>query len=132
MKKLFANIDPLKFKNDFVSDEQCLSFLSQTKWNKGFVCRKCGNTNYCKGKKPFSRRCTKCKSEESATAHTVFHGCRFPLPSAFELMYHVCQKPAISSYELSRILETRQMTCWKFKKKLRECLDKNSSLILDT
>jgi hypothetical protein len=48
------------------------------------------------------------------------------------LMYHVCQKPAISSYELSRILETRQMTCWKFKKKLRECMHKNSSLILDT
>ncbi len=131
MKKLFAKIDPLKFKNEFASDEQCLSFLSEMKWSKGFVCRKCGNTNYCSGKKPYSRRCTKCKSEESATAHTVFHACKFPLPSAFELMYNVCHKPDISSYELSRLLKTRQMTCWKFKKKLMECLEKNDGLLLD-
>jgi hypothetical protein len=46
-------------------------------------------------------------------------------------MYHVCQRPDISSYELSRLLETRQMTCWKFKKKLTECLQNNNSLITD-
>jgi hypothetical protein len=45
-------------------------------------------------------------------------------------MYLVCNKPGISSYELSRLLETRQMTCWKFKKKLTECLEKNGNLIL--
>jgi hypothetical protein len=46
-------------------------------------------------------------------------------------MYRVCQKPDISSYELSRILETRQMTCWRFKKKLLDCLEHGKSLILD-
>jgi putative intracellular protease/amidase len=131
MKNLFKHIDPLKFSEDFSTEEKCLEFLSDTKWSKGFVCRKCGNTNYCKGKKPYSRRCTRCKSEESATAHTVFHACKFPLTSAFELMYQVCHKPDISSYELSRILETRQMTCWKFKKKLVECVEANNSLILE-
>jgi len=132
MKKLFKYIDPSRFKDNYATEEQCLSFLSDTKWSKGFVCRKCGNTNYCSGKKPYSRRCTRCKTEESATAHTVFHACKFPLPAAFELMYHVCQKPDISSYELSRMLETRQMTCWKFKKKLLECLENNDSLILNS
>lgn len=131
MKNLFGKIDPEHFHTAFESEEQCLSYLAATKWSKGFKCRKCGHTNYCKGKKPFSRRCTRCKTEESATAHTVFHGCKFPLPSAFNLMYHVCQRPDISSYELSRLLETRQMTCWKFKKKLIECLESGNSLLLE-
>ena len=131
MKNLFKHIDPLRFERRFSNEESCLSFLADTKWSKGFVCRKCGNTNYCKGKKPYSRRCTRCKTEESATAHTVFHACKFPLTSAFELMYQVCQKPDISSYELSRILETRQMTCWRFKKKLTECLEENKSILLN-
>jgi hypothetical protein len=131
MKNLFKHITPLSFHDDFSTDEQCLAFLSDAKWTKGFVCRKCGNTNYCSGKKPYSRRCTRCKSEESATSHTVFHACKFPLTSAFELMYKVCHKPDISSYELSRILETRQMTCWRFKKKLMECLENNKSLLLN-
>ncbi len=131
MKNLFKYIDLQQFKGDFSTEEQCLAFLADKKWRKGFECRKCGNTNYCSGKKPHSRRCTRCKAEESATAHTVFHACKFPLPSAFELMYQVCHKPDISSYELSRLLETRQMTCWKFKKKLQECLENNNSLLLE-
>ena len=132
MKNLFKHIDPSHFDADFSTEEQCLAFLSDAKWENGYRCRKCGNTNYCAGKKAFSRRCTRCKSEESATAHTVFHACKFPLPSAFKLMYHVCHKPDISSYELSRILEKRQMTCWKFKKKLIECLDTNNSLLIES
>jgi len=130
MKNLFKYIDPLRFDETFSTDEACLAFLAEKKWKKGFQCRKCGNTNYCSGKRPYSRRCTRCKSEESATSHTVFHACKFPLPSAFKLMYKVCHKPDISSYELARILDKRQMTCWKFKKKLMECVEKNNSLLL--
>jgi hypothetical protein len=130
MKNIFKKIDKERFQLDFKTDEQCLEFLSDIKWSKGYKCRKCRNTNYCSGKKPYSRRCTRCKAEESATAHTVFHACKFPLPSAFNLMFNVCHRPDISSYELSRILKTRQMTCWKFKKKLLECLEENNGLIL--
>ena len=129
MKNLFRHIDLKHFEDQFSTEEQCLAFLSDTKWSKGFSCRKCGNNNYCSGKKPYSRRCTRCKTEESATAHTAFHACKFPLVKAFELMYMVCQNPDISSYELSRLLETRQMTCWKFKKKLKECIEVHKGIV---
>ena len=36
----------------FASDDLCLKFLASVKWEDGFVCRKCGNTNYCHGKTP--------------------------------------------------------------------------------
>ncbi len=130
MKYFFNNIKKIEFSEIFHNEESCLKFLANEKWEKGFVCRKCGHTNYCKGKKPYSRRCTKCKAEESATAHTVFHRCRIPLTDAFKITYMVCHSPDISTYEISRKIEIRQMTCWKFKKKIVECIDDRGDLDL--
>lgn len=124
MKSLLHHFKPLEFETTFSSDEKCLKFLADEKWKDGYTCRKCGHTNYCKGKSPFSRRCTKCKSDESATAHTIFHRCKIPLTDAFEIAYTVCSSPNVSSYELSRKMEKRQMTCWKFKKKITECIER--------
>lgn len=113
----------------FHSDDKCLEFLADLKWAKGFVCRKCGNTNYCGGKTPHSRRCTKCKSEESATTGTIFHNCKFPISKAFYIAYNVCKgREDISTYEFARRLSLRQMTCWNFKTKTIMALNKMQSL----
>jgi hypothetical protein len=107
----------------FHSDEKCLEFLADLKWNEGFVCRKCGNINYCNGKTPYSRRCTKCKKEESATTGTIFHNCKFPVSKAFYIAYNVCKgKEDFSTYEFARRLSLRQMTCWNFKTKIQHAL----------
>lgn len=117
--------------DELLSDEdRCLAFVAEEKWQDGFVCRKCGHDNFCKGKKPHSRRCTRCKHEESATANTIFHGCHLPLTQAFRLAYQVCHDPDISTYELARQLETRQMTCWKLKKRMMECISQQGELRL--
>lgn len=113
----------------FNSNEKCLEFLAELKWADGFVCRKCGNTNYCHGKTPHARRCTKCKTEESATTGTIFHHCKFDISKAFFIAYSVCKgKEDISSYELARRLSLRQMTCWKFKDKLRKAVEASGEL----
>lgn len=107
----------------FESDDKCLEFLASVKWEEGFVCRKCGNTNFCHGKTPYSRRCTKCKTEESAAAGTIFHNCKFPLHKAFYIAYNVCKgKEELSTYEFARRLSLRQMTCWKFRNKIKEAV----------
>jgi hypothetical protein len=108
----------------FESDEKCLEFIAGLKWGEGFECRKCGNPNFCPGKTPFSRRCTKCKSDESATAGTLFHHCKFPISKAFYIAFQVCKgNESISTYEFARRLSLRQMTCWKFKSKIQSSLD---------
>jgi hypothetical protein len=127
-EKLFKSIDPTQFDNLFDSDEKALAFLAEEKWKEGFVCRFCGNDNYCKGKSVFSRRCTRCKKEESVTAHTMFHRCKIPLTDAMKIAYMVCHRPGISTYEISREMETRQMTCWKFKKKIMECIESKGKI----
>ncbi len=107
----------------FESDEKCLEFLADLKWAEGFTCRKCGNTNSCSGKTLFSKRCTKCKSEESATSGTIFHNCKFPVHKAFFIAYNVCKgKKDVSTYEFARRLALRQMTCWNFKTKIQSAL----------
>lgn len=128
MKQFFIALDPAKFQTHFASEAECLQFLAEQKWASGFVCKKCGHTNYCKGKTPYSRRCTRCKHEESATAHTIFHRCHLSITEAFQMVYMVCNNPQISSYELSRQLEIRQMTCWKLKSKLIGCLENNGEI----
>jgi hypothetical protein len=123
MEISFKQLDLHDFAGFFSKEEECLKFLAEKKWESGFVCKKCGNTNYCQGKSSFSRRCTRCKSDESATAHTIFHRCHIPITEAFQLVYHVCNDPAVSTYELSRLLELRQMTCWKLKSRLTDCIN---------
>ncbi len=113
----------------FSSDEKCYEFLAELKWSDGFVCRKCGNDNYCPGKTSYSRRCTKCKTEESAPAGTIFHNCKFPVSKAFYIAYNVCKgKEDLSTYEFARRLSLRQMTCWNFKTKIRKAMQEMDSL----
>lgn len=130
MSRIF-NTDPdaLKLEELFRDDNKCLEFLAEAKWKEGYVCRKCGNTNYCHGKTPFSRRCTKCKTEESASAGTVFHNCKFPLHKAFFIAWNVCRgHEEISTYEFARKLALRQMTCWNFKTKISRAIKEMDSL----
>lgn len=105
------------------SDTKVMEFVASIKWANGFTCRKCGHENYCQGKSHFSRRCTRCKKEESAAAHTLFHNVKFPLNKAFYIAYNVCIKGEdISSNNYSELLGINQMTCWKFRKRIHSCL----------
>ena len=128
MKGLFTDIPLKEFDRKFSSDLKCLEYLAEVKWEKGFVCLKCGHIKYCKGKASFSRRCTRCKHEESASSHTFFHGCKVPFKKAFKLTSLVCHDPAISTYKLADMLKIRQMTCWKMKNKIIKCLKKRGEL----
>lgn len=110
-----------RFRKAFATESICMELLGRLKWENGFTCSKCGNSNSCKGKSEFSRRCTKCKKEESVTAQTLFHRCKIPLQKAFEIAFLACNFPAISSYEISRQSSMRHMTCYKFQKKVRAC-----------
>ncbi len=130
MSKIFnENLSSEQLEGLFQNDEKCLEFLAEIKWANGFKCKKCGNSNFCPGKEPFSRRCTKCKAKETATNGTIFHGVKFPISKAFYIAFNVCRgKEEISSYELGRRLSLRQMTCWNFKTKIVNALREMDSL----
>jgi hypothetical protein len=129
LKELIGQLDINSFRETFSSQEECLKVLANAKWTDGYVCRHCGNVRYCQGRTAFSRRCTRCKKEESATAHTIFHHCRMELPRAFEIAYIVCGTPAKPASEISQLLATRHMTCLNFKKRILLCMNSEGNLL---
>jgi hypothetical protein len=123
----FRGVNSIKFGKRFQTNEDCYNYLAGIKWKQGYECKKCRYEKYGKGKGPSSRRCIKCKYDESPTAGTMFHKCKFSLLIAFHLAFKVStKKKGMSSLELSREFEQRQKTCWKFKQKLQQTM--NSSL----
>jgi two-component system, sensor histidine kinase LadS len=131
LKELIGQLNPTELRETFNSQDACLEILASAKWADGFKCRHCNNTRYCKGRTPFSRRCTTCKRDESATANTIFHHCRIDLTKAFKIAYLVCGTPKIPASEISQVLETRHMTCLNFKKRILHCLQSDGNLIID-
>jgi len=120
---IFGYSSEQKFKEDFSTQEKCLMWIADKKWENGFVCRSCGHTNFCKGSQPYSRRCTKCKKSESATANTLFHRCRLPLPQAFSILHQICENPEASTRQIADKTDARAMTCWSLKNKMHEKYD---------
>ena len=120
----FSGVNSIKFNGFFHSDEDCYRYLSEIKWpSGGYGCKRCGHTKYGKGKKPYSRRCTKCNHDESPTAGTMFDKCKFSLLIAFHIAFKIsARKKGMSSEELSKEFEQRQMTCWAFKWKLQQAM----------
>jgi len=47
---MFTGTDIFEFFKHFSHHEQCLSYLSDAKWEDDFTCIKCGNTSCCKTK----------------------------------------------------------------------------------
>jgi hypothetical protein len=125
----FWNISEEVFEKHFPDDNSCLQWLSEMKWGNGFVCQSCGHQHYCDGKYPFSRRCTKCKKEESAKANTIFSSCKMSLQIVFKMMNYISHHPDISSRQLCEYFAIRQMTCWRMKKNV-ELIHKTGHILI--
>ena len=125
----FRGVNSLRFYQHFVSEEACYKYLSGIKWEGGqYVCKKCGNTHYCKGRLPYSRRCTRCKYDESPTAGTMFDKCKFSILLAFHIAFKIStKKKGMSSEELSEEYELRQKTCWEFKWKIQQAMQSSGN-----
>jgi hypothetical protein len=110
-----------EFLKIFPDEDTCIRYLSEIKWEHGFVCKKCGNKKFGKGEKIFARKCTVCKYSESVTASTLFHGVKFPLNKAFYIVYTASySSKKFTVDQLAEILELRRNTCWSFRKKIME------------
>ena len=119
----FAGVNSITFNRIFKTDEDCLQYLSTLKWEDGYSCKRCGNNKYCQGKRPFNRRCTKCRYEESPTAGTMFDKVKFSMLKAFHIAFKIgTKKKGMSTLELSNEFELRQKTCWEFKWKIQQAM----------
>jgi hypothetical protein len=120
---IFVGVNSIKFNQRFKTEEDCYSYIASIKWENGYHCRKCGNDKSIPGKKPFSKRCSICKYDESPTANTMFDKGKFSLLLAFHIAFKIStKKKGMSSLELSKEFELRQKTCWEFKWKIQQAM----------
>ena len=110
-----------QFRTLYPDTLACYRFLDQLKWEKGFVCRKCGNAKHFDGAQKFSRRCTRCGYNESITAYTIFHSLKFPIEKAFYVAFlGVSANKEYTLETLAAQLEMRVNTLWAFRQKVAE------------
>jgi hypothetical protein len=129
---LSAEMDFEEFARIYPDDGTSLKFLADLKWEKGYICRKCDNNHFFNGHLPYSRRCSKCSYEESATTNTLFQNAHIPLNKAFYMAYMVYStKGKISSYKLSGILAIRQSTCWSYAGKVKKLMEERKKDLRD-
>jgi len=118
------DVDFEEFSKIYPDRETCFKFLSELKWEHGYTCRKCGNTNYLSGHLPYSRRCTKCRYEESVIAYTIFQNTKIPITKSFYMLFLIySSKGSITSNKLSEILNIRQSTCWSYRDKIKKVME---------
>jgi hypothetical protein len=122
-REKYTGVLSIEFYKRFQSDDDCHKYLSDIKWEYGYVCRKCGHIKYYNGVKPYSRRCMKCKYDESPTAGTMFDKVKFSLHIAFHIVFKISTKiKGMSSEELSNEFGLRQKTIWEFKWKIQQAM----------
>jgi hypothetical protein len=110
-----------EFIKIYPDEEACLKFMEMVKWKNEFVCTKCKNTSYNTGPAPYSRKCTRCRTIESVTAHTILHGLKFPINKALYIILTTTNNAnKYTTEQLSEILDLRQATCWTFQNKVKQ------------
>jgi len=124
--ELFFSLTTEEFLHRYATEDDCIEFLSSLKWANGFVCRKCGHNHFCDGNNQGSRRCTKCKTEETLKSNTIFQNCKLPLRTSMHMMLYAMHNPTVSTSKMCRDLGVRQMTCWRMKQLVKEILLKNN------
>ena len=112
------------FNNRFQSEDDCFAYLAAIKWKGNqYICRKCGNTTFHKGRSPYSRRCNRCKYDESVTAGTIFHRLKFPILTAFQIIQLMAtSNKGNTSVELSHQFGITQTTALIFKYKVQSVM----------
>lgn len=113
-----------EFSKTYPDQESCFKLLSDLKWSNGFSCKKCVHGQYTAGRVFYSRRCAKCRYEESVTAYTLFQNTKIPINKAFYMTFLIYStKGKISSHKLSELLDIRQGTCYTYGSKIKKVLD---------
>ena len=125
---MFYGINAIEFSNTFSSNDDCLRYLCEMKWGKGYCCKVCGFDQYKKGRTSYHRRCKACLYDESPTANTLFHDLRIPLIKAFFMLFRLTtKKKGMSTMELAGEVGVQQKTAWLFKRKVQLAMKKAQS-----
>jgi transposase-like protein len=120
----YTEIGFFQFQERFQTEERCFEYLKNLRWPDGFSCPKCGHTEayFTQARKVFE--CTRCGSQTSLTAHTLFHRTHLPLRKWFWAIYLVVtDKRGCSAKRLETLLNVHYVTAWLMVHKIRNAME---------
>ena len=128
---IFIGQNLLEFSEQFKTDEDCKSYLSEIKWGNGFHCRKCKHRAF-QQRKDYSRTCNKCSDTESATAGTLFHKVKFGLRKAFFICFEMSTSTkSLSATQMGVRYGVTEKTARLFMHKVREAMSSSENNLID-
>lgn len=113
----------IEFERMFTTEEQCLDYLKELRFPKGYSCRKCQHNEYWLNNRGIMV-CKNCKNELSITSGTIFHRSKLPLVVIFRaLWWMVAQKNGVSAVGIQRVLGLGSYrTAWVWLHKFRRLM----------
>ena len=113
----------IEFEKMFTTKEQCLDYLKELRFPKGYSCRKCQHSEYWLNNRGIMV-CKNCKDELSITSGTIFHRSKLPLVVIFRaLWWMVAQKNGVSAVGVQRVLGLGSYrTAWVWLHKFRRLM----------
>ncbi len=121
-----------EFQKLFSTEEDCFNYLFEYRWPQGFVCPKCGCTEYYMLQRHKRFQCKQCRYQASLTAGTVFHKSHQPLRVLFFAVYLIgTSKKGLSAMELRRKLGIKSYkTAWLLMHKIRSAMRSSGTFLL--
>ncbi|MCP4717004.1 MAG: IS1595 family transposase [Deltaproteobacteria bacterium] len=112
-----------EFIDKFQTEEDCIKYIIELRWPKGFVCPKCKSSNAWKTSRNLMH-CANCRHQTSITAGTLFHNTRKPLRLWFYVMWFVMsQKTGASAKNLKEMMGFGSYeTAWTWLHKFRRMM----------
>ena len=113
----------IEFNEQYGTEEQCVLHLFNNRWPNGFVCPKCGGTEYYDVKSRNLYQCKSCKYQASVTAGTIMDKSRTPLRKWFLAFYLMSEdKRGISALSLKSKIGVAYQTAWSMCQKIRHAM----------
>lgn len=108
------------FQSKYGTLQQCQEQLFRYRWPHGFVCPKCGCTEYYRIDRRNLYQCCRCRYQCSLTSGTIFASSKMPLTVWFLAIFLITQsKEGMSSLHLSRFLGVSANAALRIKHKLQ-------------
>lgn len=104
------------------TDQDCREYLSNIKWSKGHVCRKCKHAKS-QIRKDYARTCNICSDTGSAMANTLFDKVKFGLRKAFFICFEMSTSTKnLSASQTAVRFGVHERTARMFMHKVREAM----------
>jgi len=113
----------IEFMENYGTEEQCRQSLFNSRWPNGFICPKCGHTEYFDIKSRSLYQCKACNHQASVTAETIMDKTRTPLKKWFLAIYLMAEdKRGISALSLKKQISVSYQTAWAMCHKIRHAM----------